>query len=542
MKKFILFLFPILLFASESFIKELSFYSEALGIDKNFNILLPANYDSTIQHYPVIYLFRGHENEWADPWEDNSRNGRNIKTVYDELYESELIDEIIFVMPGVSSDDNSIPGLAVNFKDTSLTNADGIGTGRFEEYITKDLIEHIDNNFRTLSSREFRAVDGFSLGGYTSMNLITRHPDLYISAGSYDGTLMWLDFDDQRSAGENDDNTWLMTGMFDPAFGNPRDIEYMKSYNMCNNVYYGSEAYIDSLKEIQFLLHSGSYDEGSNRIETQHFVDILAEKGINNVFEDIRLTENAIHNWHFADLHATMTIPYHFRKFMGIENSLDLQFGEHFSGNEYSGIVDILWNLSDEVDIFSTIINYKNETDQRWQRLTEIAENEKFHQWNTENFRDGMNYQLQINVYTDSTFARIESGKFTINNPGNARPEVEIITPSEKDTVSGYFKIQWNGGDADGDNLDYDILLSTDGSWRSLAENLQNVEEFSWNTNQSPNSPNCRLLLKANDGTIVVDDTSNVFSIFNERNKILLDSVTHVSGIGSGEIYVNLID
>jgi len=543
MKKYLLLILPILLFSSESRIDEFSFYSEALGVNKNFNILLPANYDSTIQHYPVVYLFRGHENEWADEWEDNSRNGRNIKNVYDELYEAGLIDEIIFVMPGVSSSDNSIPGLGVNFKEVSLANnADGIGTGQFEDCISGDLIQHIDSTFRTINTPWFRAIDGFSLGGYTTMNLITHHPELFISAGSYDGTLMWLDFDDLRNSGENDDNTWLMTGMFDPIFGRPRDVEYMKKYNAANLVYYGSETYIDSLKNIQFLVHSGAFEQGSNRVETQHFVDILAEKGIYNVFEDIRLTEDAIHNWHFADLHVTRTIPYHFQKFQEAENSLDLHFVKDFTGNEYSGVVKMQWDFPEEIDTFFTIINYKNNSGHRWQRLAEFTNNEKSFQWNSEDFRDGVNYQIQIIVYADLYFARIESEKFTVNNPGNAVPEIELVKPAESDTVSGYFEIQWDNGDADGDELEYELLLSFDGSWRSLVENLQNVDAFSWNTNESPNSPNCRLLLKASDGSIVATDTSDIFSIFNERKKILLDSIEHISGNGSGKIYVVYID
>ncbi|MBN2280178.1 MAG: T9SS type A sorting domain-containing protein [Candidatus Marinimicrobia bacterium] len=544
MKKILFIFLPFVLVASESRIEEHSFFSKSLEISKNINILLPADYDSTLQRYPVVYLFRGHENEWADSWEDNSRNGRNIKTVYDECYKAGLIDEMILVMPGVSSADNAIPGLGVNFSAVALANdAEGIGTGKFEDYIVKDIIDYIDQNFRTVNRREFRATDGFSLGGYTSVNLITRHPEVFISVGGYDGTLMWLDFNDLRHQGDNDDYTWLSTGMFDPIFGLPRDVEYMKSYNASNLVYYGTEAFLDSLRHIQFLLHSGASPEGSNRIETQHFVDLLAEKGIENYFRDIRLTEDAIHNWHFADLHMEQTLPCHFQKFQQAKNTLDLHFTENFEGNTLSGTHSIVWDFSNTIDSFVTIINYKTPSNQRWQRLAELSDQEKSWLWNTELYNDGVNFQIQLQVFSNGHFAKIETDKFTINNAGPAAPEIKIFAPTESDTISGIFDIQWLGGDADGDPLLYSIFFSADRghSWNAVGRNLNDIHHLSWNTVVEPNSPFCRLLLMASDGYTTVSDTSKIFTLFNERWYRVLDSAEHVAGHGNGKIYVSMI-
>lgn len=542
---FVLFLCSNLI-ASESRIELKSFYSDALGINKNFNIYFPKDYDSSIQRYPVIYLFRGHEDEWVDPWEDDSRGGQNIKDVVDKLFKENKIGKMIFVMPGVSSVDNSIPGLGVNFINVGLAGpADGIGTGRFNDYLIKDLINHIDSNYNTVNSRFYRGVDGFSLGGYTSVMLVTKNPELFISAGAYDGTMMWLDFDDLRSSGFEDDDTWLSTSMFDPAFDSPRNIPFMKNYNMCNLINEGSQSYIDTLKDIQFLLHSGGSPERSNLTETQHVVDLLAEKGIDNVFDDIRLTNDAVHNWHFADLHMSKSIPYHWEKFQSAENTIDISLTTPLSYTEISGVKKIEWTLDPALDTSCIILRYRNKINGHWQQMAELTDNQRFFDWNTLIFPDGIFYQIQLLVYSGSDHARVESENyFTINNPGNASPEMSLTQPSQNDTVKNNYEIKWNGGDADGDSLVYSIDVSTDNgnNWESLVENIQENKSYSWNTTNLPNSPFCKLVLNCSDGTVEVKDTSNIFIIANDHYSFPENCVTHLNGNGSGSILPFVVD
>jgi enterochelin esterase-like enzyme len=48
-----------------------------------------------------------------------------------------------------------------------------------------DLIPYIDENLRTLTDREHRAVGGASLGGAIAYRMAFRHPDLFSSAGVF---------------------------------------------------------------------------------------------------------------------------------------------------------------------------------------------------------------------------------------------------------------------------------------------------------------------------------------------------------------------
>jgi S-formylglutathione hydrolase FrmB len=68
---------------------------------------------------------------------------------------------------------------------------------RWEDYLVKDLIGHIDATYRTIAHREGRAINGLSMGGYGGIMLGLRHPDLFCSIGSHSGALAFA-----RSAGE----------------------------------------------------------------------------------------------------------------------------------------------------------------------------------------------------------------------------------------------------------------------------------------------------------------------------------------------------
>ncbi len=58
-------------------------------------------------------------------------------------------------------------------------------TGRYEEHVIQELVPWIDERYPTLPGR--RAVCGKSSGGFGSMHLSMRHPDVFPAAGSISG-------------------------------------------------------------------------------------------------------------------------------------------------------------------------------------------------------------------------------------------------------------------------------------------------------------------------------------------------------------------
>src|SRR5262249_35911229 len=138
--------------------------------------------------FPAIYLFRGHETEWINKNQDSNRGGKNVIDVYEQLRAAGQVGPMILVFPGISSDDDSVSGMVTNFKSPELTSAAGIGNGRFEDYLLQNVIGYVDANFRTVPTKGGRGVDGFSLGGFMSAKIAGQHPELFKSAGVFDGT------------------------------------------------------------------------------------------------------------------------------------------------------------------------------------------------------------------------------------------------------------------------------------------------------------------------------------------------------------------
>jgi enterochelin esterase-like enzyme len=59
--------------------------------------------------------------------------------------------------------------------------------GNWGTYTTRDVVEEIDSNYRTVQSREGRAIAGLSEGGYGAMNLGLKNLSEYGVIGSFSG-------------------------------------------------------------------------------------------------------------------------------------------------------------------------------------------------------------------------------------------------------------------------------------------------------------------------------------------------------------------
>ena len=59
---------------------------------------------------------------------------------------------------------------------------DSPANGNWEKFITEDVVDYVDTNFRTIPEVESRGIFGGSMGGFGALNLAMRHPDLYSAA------------------------------------------------------------------------------------------------------------------------------------------------------------------------------------------------------------------------------------------------------------------------------------------------------------------------------------------------------------------------
>jgi len=166
--------------------------SEALGADKRLFVYLPGGYDASETRYPVIYLLHGlggTERAWVS-------HGK-----LPEAADAMGLPAIV-VMP--DGDASFYANAATETpKATCMRKRPPFSAGeeaasfcvehpRYDDYMTRDLIAHVDATYRTIARREARAVTGISMGGFGAMSLAMRHPDVYSSAASHSGLLSLL--------------------------------------------------------------------------------------------------------------------------------------------------------------------------------------------------------------------------------------------------------------------------------------------------------------------------------------------------------------
>ena len=141
-----------------------SYYSESRGETIDFIIFTPPGYEDSTERYPVLYFLHGRSGNHFLYWgaisqfvpEANGDAGAWI---------SELIT------------DGEIPPLIIVTPD----DADGQWGETNEIMITEELIQHIDENWRTIPNRTGRAIEGFSMGGMGASRYAALYSDLYCS-------------------------------------------------------------------------------------------------------------------------------------------------------------------------------------------------------------------------------------------------------------------------------------------------------------------------------------------------------------------------
>ena len=137
-------------------LETVEFFSPAVDRTMKYNILLPRDYESSSQRYPVLYLLHGLTQNYT-AW--GLSNGSPF---YAGLYA-----DLIVVMPDVGN------SWYVNWAENA-----GGQKNDWEDYIVRDVVNHVDWNFRTIARREGRAIAGLSMGGYGSITLGLRHPEM----------------------------------------------------------------------------------------------------------------------------------------------------------------------------------------------------------------------------------------------------------------------------------------------------------------------------------------------------------------------------
>ena len=191
-----------------------SLQSVALGVRKRFVVYLPPSYNtSSARRYPVAYYLHGAgEDEWA--W---IRHG-HIDVVADSLA-SRHVAELIVVMP--DGDDGyyttwpDSTHYAANYAACNRAHAWWsrlwrerkrdycVPHPRYDDYLARDLVPHVDSAYRTVPNRANRGIAGASMGGYGAVYLALTRPEIWGAAASHSGVLAPLHVSREAGAPES---------------------------------------------------------------------------------------------------------------------------------------------------------------------------------------------------------------------------------------------------------------------------------------------------------------------------------------------------
>ena len=235
--------FSLLLLLSSSVFAQTGLLKESLVIksailNKNveYSIYLPADYDLSNRRYPVLYLLHGYtddETGWTQFGEAHMIADRAIR--------SGESAPMIIVMPdaGVTWYVNSHDGKA-----------------KYEDFFIKELIPFIDATYRTRTTKQFRGVAGLSMGGYGTLIMATKHPELFSVAAPLSAAV-WTD--EELMAG--DENFW------NNILGNIYGKKDLKGKDRLTDHYYKNSILkiietgnVEELKKIRWYIDCGDKD------------------------------------------------------------------------------------------------------------------------------------------------------------------------------------------------------------------------------------------------------------------------------------------
>ena len=232
--------------------------SAALGKELKYAVMLPPSYKADAKRrYPVLYFLHGmfgNEGEFER---------RGVAARVAAMREQGLIGEFIII---------AVDGGRSSFY---LNSKSGV---RYEDAIIQDLIPQIEKTYRTTGTRDGRAIQGISMGGWGALMLAFKHPEMFSSVTTHCAAL----FAELPQPTGTDRRSQFMTQLIGNTFGNPPDEAFFRSVNPV----YIAETNAAAIKKsgLKIYFDVGEQDHYGFTAPNQQFADRLTKLGIPHEF------------------------------------------------------------------------------------------------------------------------------------------------------------------------------------------------------------------------------------------------------------------
>lgn len=143
----------------------LQIFSKSMNRNVKTVLVRPAGYDASGKKFPVIYLLHGAFGSYSN-W---ILKVPHIQQLADQY-------QVMIVCPD--------GGFTSWYYDSPID-----PTYRFETFVSQEVPQYIDANYRTITNRKGRAITGLSMGGHGGFFLGFRHAETFGAIGSMSGAL-----------------------------------------------------------------------------------------------------------------------------------------------------------------------------------------------------------------------------------------------------------------------------------------------------------------------------------------------------------------
>jgi enterochelin esterase family protein len=290
---------------------------------RSLPIILPPDYETSDRRYPVIYGLTGFTGSGLSmlnfaAWQPN------LPQRIDRLMADGKLAPAIFVLPDCFT----------RYGGSQYLNSTAIG--RYEDYLIDEIVPHVDRTYRTAG----RGVFGKSSGGYGSIMLGMKHPEVFSAVACHSGDMAfdlcyrpdfpkfvnavrkagsvdeWLNEFESKAKKESRDieamNILAMAAAYSPdPIAQPLPIDFPFDLETCElrsavwarwlefDPVQLADRYADNLKKLRLLfIDCGSRDEFNLHFGARQFVKKLTALGVLHEYEE------------FDDGH--MNIPYRY--------------------------------------------------------------------------------------------------------------------------------------------------------------------------------------------------------------------------------------
>jgi S-formylglutathione hydrolase FrmB len=131
-------------------------------------VYLPPSYDAgSDRRYPVVYLLHGFDVGPMSWLGVDGFEGMNLALTLDSLIAAGRSAEFIVVMPDART------------RFGGAWYANSAATGRWTDFVARDLVSFVDRAYRTIPRAEARGLGGHSMGGYGALRVALWYPGVF---------------------------------------------------------------------------------------------------------------------------------------------------------------------------------------------------------------------------------------------------------------------------------------------------------------------------------------------------------------------------